>query len=193
MYGYDIFEKNWKEFITTGEVPVSRAMASLNYYNNRLYLWGGNVDDNNLYVLDLSTLVWTSLEVAENLPKISHGSIVNGSGFFLIFGATSSGNTSESIYQVSLETGQVLNTKSYAGTVFPRKNFSVSYSLTFIFLFGGQGSDSYFNDILQLSLSDLVIRKVTSNMYSPSRSSYHALASLGTTLYLFKGISPTKA
>ena len=73
---------------TTGDKPCPRANASIGFYDNKLYVWGGNdgyVVESSIHILDLSTKVWRSVPC--NIPSRFNASCVCVERYIFIFGS----------------------------------------------------------------------------------------------------------
>lgn len=68
IYRLDLNTLKWT-FIPTISPPSPRSGSGLAYYNKKLYAWGGNVNDTDLYMLDLSNNIWSLQESTNTPPK----------------------------------------------------------------------------------------------------------------------------
>lgn len=186
LFKYNILNENWEEIVTTGEKPNPRHSASLHYHEDFLYIWGGATNNNNLYSLDLNTLHWT--EILTTIPSFySHSSIIYNNFLYIFFGL-SSGIPNTWVYQLDIFTGQTVNKTDYQNSLLPRSSFSITpYNSTHIFIFGGNSTSDYLNDIKLFNLDTRIFSGRSSTLYAPSSRSMHQMVALGNELYIFGG------
>ena len=76
LYLYNTTTQTWRKMPNSAksghQVPPPRRLCNLNYYNGFLYLWGGNLWEENegaqLYRYDLTSEQWQSISVTGKLP-----------------------------------------------------------------------------------------------------------------------------
>ncbi|OMJ89424.1 hypothetical protein SteCoe_8423 [Stentor coeruleus] len=191
VFKYNILSEDWEEIVTTGEKPSPRHSASLHYYENSLYVWGGNTINNNLYTLDLNTLHWTS--TSTTIPSFySHSSIIYNNFLYILFGL-SSGISNTWVYKLDIITSQVVNKTDYQNSLLPRSSFSLTpYNSSQAFIFGGNSTSDYLNDVWLFDLESGVFKEISSSFYAPNSRSMHQMVTLGNELYIFGGKNSDK-
>jgi len=82
------------ESLISGEGPMVRASCSTAIHNDKMYVFGGQDDDNNklddLWEFDINAKSWKQIDLPENsyrpMPRSGHTAVVNGEKMFIFGG-----------------------------------------------------------------------------------------------------------
>lgn len=142
---FSLSEKRWVTYNASGKLPTSRELTSMVLYNNQVYLWGGfhegGVSD-ELYILDLDTIVWKVPrdDGYKPQPRQGHVTIRLGEYMFLIGGCDFGLNVCyNDMYVLDLVTlwWTKLNASGQTEVYDKRERFSCASLGSVIYMFGG--------------------------------------------------------
>jgi hypothetical protein len=169
---FSLSEKRWVTYNASGKLPTSRELASMVLYNNQAYLWGGfhegGVSD-ELYVLDLDTIVWKvpKDDGYKPQPRQGHVTIRLGEFIFLIGGCDFGLNVCyNDMYVLDLVTlwWTKLNSSGQSEVYDKRERFSCASLGSVIYMFGGCYMEKEcYNDITHINTGIICPRNCNRN------------------------------
>ncbi|KAG5651610.1 hypothetical protein H0H81_008070 [Sphagnurus paluster] len=200
---------------TGGEVPSARVGHASALVSNVLIVWGGDTktdgkskekQDDGLYLLNLVSKEWTRVSVHGPGPVGRYGHAVTMAGSrFIVFGGQVDGEFLNEIFggtdgqyhyndtwAFDLQTRQWSELQCIGFIPTPREGHAAAVIDDVIYVFGGRGVDGK-------DLGDLSAFKISNQRWymfqnmgpSPSGRSGHAMASVGTRVYVLGGESFT--
>jgi N-acetylneuraminic acid mutarotase len=159
VWSYNIYDQTWKLLNCSGEEPIRRwcHSACVSKYGI-MYVFGGcalvgnsYVKLNDMYQLDLHSNIWKKITIFGNIPSPRQGhSILEFDNEILLFGGA---NTQ---YFNDLYSFNPMNqrwSKLPNMDIEPRKWFGMAPVRDNVYIFGGDGNDSSFNDLWRLYYS----------------------------------------
>ena len=169
LYSKSLFK--WNILKKEPSFLSSRQGYSLNLYNNKVFLFGGDNNEtfyyNDLYTFDLITLTWNTITTYGEIPsnRSEHSSVIIGNKLWLYGGKNVNGYLGD-LYTLDLDN---LNWKKHL-FIYNLKNDNIYYGRSghgavvtdfndtnSIIIFGGINQNGFLNDIL---IIDIVYEKV---------------------------------
>lgn len=136
-------KKEWSEIQVSGDIPPPRDGHSACLINSRLYLFGGEAEGNEVYVLDMETYKWSRPEVKGKSPegRSGHACLAIGK-YMLLFGGCSEGQVFNDTYLLDTESMEWIEVNM---DILPTGRAGHSLAViehAHVVLFGGETSDT---------------------------------------------------
>jgi hypothetical protein len=193
----DLTTATWSGTLScTGTSPpgnTGRVWSSAVIYNNNMYVFGGWIGTdsrNDVYKLDLSTLVWSQITTTGTPPAKRYGqsSIIDTSFNMYVFGGWGAARYND-VYKLDLST-LVWSQITTTGTPPAIRYFhSAIYSNdNKMYVFGGQEGGTFYRDVNCLDLTTLAwTQPVISGIPPIERGQHSALLSDASNMYIYAG------
>ncbi|KAF5385147.1 hypothetical protein D9615_001363 [Tricholomella constricta] len=200
LYLLNLVSKEWTRVTVHGPGPVGRYGHAVTMAGSRFIVFGGQVDGeflNEMWSFDLNSLrtkaVWEFIEPVGPAParRTGHVCLTYGDRIF-IFGGTDGQFHYNDTWAFDLQTRQWSELQCIGFIPTPREGHAAAVIDDVIYVFGGRGVDGK-------DLSDLSAFKISNQRWymfqnmgpSPSGRSGHAMASVGSRVYVLGGESFT--
>jgi Galactose oxidase, central domain len=183
---------------STENGPSGRYSALLQFYNDSLYLWGGESDneyDTALYRYSIWKSQWEKVPLASSpTDRVFSGSFIHENDFYILPGYSynsksfrpdamkiSLKNTAAGFTNINLTSDSVY---------FPRAYFSTNIINSTVYIFGGKTSDTYLNDLLCANISGTFnYSTLISVGLMPEPRVFHSADIISNNIILFGGQS----
>ncbi|KAJ3432102.1 protein tag-52-related [Anaeramoeba flamelloides] len=189
--------------VINGSLPPPVKSTQGDVYNNKLYIWGGEISSNSkkkqyindLYTLDLDTWTWTLLNVKGKKPIARSNHTLNLiDGCFYLFGGENNDKIFGDLYFLDIK-NLIWKNISTQNKNKPSARYGHSSSLykNQIWIFGGQNKKGKcLNDLycLDLQTNKLIWKKikiVNGNSYPPIRK-LHTCTVINSNLMILGGV-----
>lgn len=83
LYEYNLSTNVWRLITPSTSLPTAKVHANMQYYNNKLYLFGG-YDVKDTWVFDIDTLAWSRVSDAPYVKKYGSNTVMKGSDMYCI-------------------------------------------------------------------------------------------------------------
>ncbi|KAJ8488304.1 hypothetical protein ONZ45_g14004 [Pleurotus djamor] len=205
LYLLNINTREWTKVTVHGPAPVGRYGHAVAMIASKFFVFGGQVDRdflNDLWSFDLNSLrtkaVWERYEPAtpdRPPPRTGHVCVTFGERIIIFGGTDGQYHYNDTwVFDINTRTWSELQCIGFIPS--PREGHAAALVDDVMYVFGGRGVDG--ND-----LSDLAAFKISNQRWymfqnmgpSPSGRSGHAMASMGTRVYVLGGESsaPSRA
>ena len=188
LYKLDISSLVWT-LIPTRNTPSVRSGCQIIYYENAIYMWGGSVNDTNMYRLELTGDTWQVLQTSGEPPLARQVfPMFAWEGYIYVFPGYIYNNTGPATGCFRMS---VIN---YAWTQIvcdiDRVVWAYSGAESYMTLFGGVGAEGKSNELLLGTLGDPITYLTASAkwIYPPARQDHSMLVSK-SYIWLFGGYS----
>ncbi|GLB35974.1 putative kelch motif containing protein [Lyophyllum shimeji] len=203
LYLLNLVSREWTRVTVHGPGPVGRYGHAVTMAGSKFLVFGGQVDGeflNELWCFDLNSLrtkaVWEFIEAAGgDMParRTGHVCVTYGDRIF-IFGGTDGQYHYNDTWAFDLQTRQWSELQCIGYIPTPREGHAAAVIDDVMYVFGGRGVDGK-------DLGDLAAFKISNQRWymfqnmgpSPSGRSGHAMASVGSRVYVLGGESFTPA
>jgi N-acetylneuraminic acid mutarotase len=165
LHVFDTASKRWSLLSASGRAPEPRGDHCATTAGRKMYIFGGSGGEdvffNDLYVLDISSLMWTEIYPNGRSPAVREFATLCGYGeeMLILFGGTAATTYSEidynDIHAFDLQSNEWQG-PAVTGPI-PEKRYS-HCSVTWrdqMIVFGGLNSNQDFNDLCILHLPQL--------------------------------------
>ncbi|KAG5647562.1 hypothetical protein DXG03_008915 [Asterophora parasitica] len=200
LYLLNLVSREWTKVSVHGPGPVGRYGHAVTMVGSRFIVFGGQVDGeflNEMWSFDLNSLrtkaVWEFIDPVGEAParRTGHVCLTYGDRIF-IFGGTDGQYHYNDTWAFDLSTRQWSELQCIGFIPTPREGHAAAVIDGVIYIFGGRGVDGK-------DLSDLSAFKISNQRWymfqnmgpSPSGRSGHAMASVGSRVYVLGGESFT--
>lgn len=199
LYLLNLVSREWTRVGVQGPSPVGRYGHAVTMVGSKLFVFGGQVDGqflNDLWAFDLNSLrskaTWELYEPTSG-PKPAHRTghvCITYGDRVLVFGGTDGQYHYNDTWEFNLATRRWTELQCIGYTPAPREGHAAALVDDVMYVFGGRGVDGK-------DLGDLAAFKITNNRWfmfqnmgpSPSGRSGHAMASMGTRVFVLGGES----
>ena len=161
IYEYDIGSDSWTLKATTGGPPSARFNHSAIESNGKMYIFGGSTFggtvNKEVWVLDLSTFVWTQ-KTSGASERMEH-SAVEYNGKMYVFGGYKNPTTYNDMWEYDIS-GDSWASKTSGAT--NRRAHTAIMDNDKMYVWGGREDSSYFNTIYQYDITTDAWMQLTS-------------------------------
>lgn len=148
LYELDYKKNTWIHYPKADNVPYPRSTALIGYYNDFIYIFGGEISknsdnympDDDLYAYSLKDQTWTIVQTTGTRPKTRYlgGSVVYNNYFYIFYGYNDELEADiDDFYRISLETLIWESVKINNQTSYARKGYGMVLNNDEIYIFGG--------------------------------------------------------
>ena len=173
LWEFNTKSLSWTELMSTGDLPGPREDSIATNHNNVVYLFGGS-DDNSVKVLDINSLVWSSINT-EIVPREDHA-IWFQYGKLHIFGGQYKSNIYGDLWNYDLDTQQWNDDSSFR----PNSRWGFGFCMDNndqFYLIGGLDENSELHNDLWIS--------TTKSLMSLDQTDAAVAAAIGSFLCFF--------
>jgi len=155
LWSYDIADNAWM-MVDSGSGPSPRFSHSAYAYKSHMFVFGGFADGkatNDMWAFKFSTGAWAELTPAASpSPRFSALAAVEA-GSMYVYGGTDTEEVQDDAWRYDFDYNRwvLLAPASGSGPVSKSELGGVVHDNN-LFVFGGHGSESYYNDLWQLSV-----------------------------------------
>ncbi|KAF8973589.1 hypothetical protein BDZ97DRAFT_379394 [Flammula alnicola] len=205
LYLLNLMSREWNQLDVSGPAPVGRYGHAVTMVGSKFFMFGGQVDEeflNDLWAFDLNSLktrsAWEHWEPGSPdrpAPRTGHVCITHEDQI-IVFGGTDGKYHYNDTWSFSLQTRKWTELQCIGFIPSAREGHAAAIVGNVIYIFGGRGIDGK-------DLSDLAAFKISNQRWymfqnmgpSPSGRSGHAMASIGTKVFVLGGesFSPSKS
>ncbi|KAL4241731.1 hypothetical protein ABKN59_000783 [Abortiporus biennis] len=199
LYLLNLVSREWTRVAVYGSSPVGRYGHAVTMVGSKFYMFGGQVDGeflNDLWAFDLNSLrskaMWELVEPAEGSPKpaqrTGHICVTYGEKIVLFGGTDCQYHYNDTwVFDTNTRVWTELNCIGFIPS--PREGHAAALVDDVIYVFGGRGVDGK-------DLGDLGAFKLSNQRWymfqkmgpAPSARSGHAMASMGTRVFVLGGL-----
>lgn len=187
---------------TRGEVPLPRVGHASVGVGNVLIVWGGDtktseeeIQDDGLYLLNLSTREWTRVKISGSCPegRYGHSAAIIGSKFYIFGGQTDQGGFMNDLWSFDLhklKSGApqwqcIESTNDVAPT--RRTGHTVVTHGESIFVFGGTDGQYHYNDTWKFDTTTGQWKELDCIGYIPLPREGHSATLVDDVMYVLGG------
>ncbi|PPQ64520.1 hypothetical protein CVT26_002059 [Gymnopilus dilepis] len=205
LYLLNLISREWNPLEVSGPSPVGRYGHAVTMVGTKFFVFGGQVGEdflNDLWAFDLNSLKtrsaweqWEPVSSERPAPRTGHVCITYEDQI-IVFGGTDGKYHYNDTWSFNLQTRRWTELNCIGFIPSAREGHAAAIVGNVIYVFGGRGIDGK-------DLSDLAAFKISNQRWymfqnmgpSPSGRSGHAMASIGTKVYVVGGesFSPSKA
>ncbi|QRW22861.1 Rab9 effector protein with kelch motifs [Rhizoctonia solani] len=184
---------------TTGTVPSPRHDHASVLTEKWLVVWGGDTglpqSDNNVYLLDITTYVWSRLDLQPApCPRGSHPVCICQNQLVAFGGCDDHGRSLNDLWSLDLDSLTQKTAKwkeikvSRGRSPFKRHDHAMVAYKNKLYEFGGYyDGDAIFNDTWCFDMNTKTWTELDCTGPTPPRRSGHAVALVGDVVYMFGG------
>ncbi|KAH9812265.1 hypothetical protein DFH28DRAFT_899475 [Melampsora americana] len=188
---------------TRGEVPLARVGHASVGVGNVLIVWGGDtktseeeIQDDGLYLLNLSTREWTRVKISGNCPegRYGHSAAIIGSKFYIFGGQTDQGGFMNDLWSFDLhklKSGapqwQCVESAPNDPTPTRRTGHTVVTHGESIFVFGGTDGQYHYNDTWKFDTTTGLWKELDCIGYIPLPREGHSATLVDDVMYVLGG------
>lgn len=192
----------WQPMNSIGVLPPLRKGHSLFQYKNKVFLFGGMVNEtiyyNDLFSYDGSKMKWENLQTSGDIPsgRGGHSSVIIGNKLWIYGGRDIKGCLSD-LYSLDLDhfswtKHNFLFTNHNESIYYGREGHSmviIDYNNTnTLVVFGGRNQHEYLNDMLFIDITNESIKVVKNDIYTPyPRENFAMWVYNNTKIYVYGG------
>jgi len=158
---FDIDEKNWYEPIVVGDLPCPRSGHTATLVDDELIIFGGWDTPalfNDLYIFDLMMMEFRKVDAAGTAPspRCWHSAVALPGKRVLIFGGYDGESALKDAFIFNISTQTWASAGDFPALAQCRAGHTAGLQGESAFIFGGGDNEgSYFNDVVQIPLTDL--------------------------------------
>ncbi|KAF8752997.1 Kelch motif [Rhizoctonia solani] len=184
---------------TTSTLPSPRHDHASVLTEKWLFVWGGDTglpqSDNNVYLLDITTYVWSKLDLQPApCPRGSHLVCVCQNQLVASGGCDDHGRSLNDLWSLDLDSLTQKTAKwkeikvSQGRSPFKRHDHAMVAHKNKLYVFGGYyDNDAIFNDTWCFDMNTKTWTELDCTGPTPPRRSGHAVALVGDVVYMFGG------
>lgn len=209
LFELDYKTKTWIKYPSRGQVPYPRSSALISYHDGVIYIFGGEIiqnedgvlPDNELYAYYIEEQTWKIIESKGERPITRYlGSSVVYNGYLYVFYGYNDEYEIDidDFYRISLTTFEweyvEIDRSSEYYDWFPRDGYGLILHEDSIIIFGGWTFLGLSNILLKASLVTFIQNSSVihfdiklNNQIIPSPRSHHTMVPIGHKFYIFGG------
>ncbi|KAI0324881.1 galactose oxidase [Cubamyces sp. BRFM 1775] len=199
LYMLNLISREWTRVVVYGPSPVGRYGHALTVVGSKFYMFGGQVDGvffNDLWSFNLHSLrkkpTWRLREPVDRSPrppKRANHTFVTYEEKIVLFGGADCGRHYNDTWEFDTITKTWTEVNCAGAIPSPREGHSAAIVGHVMYVFGGRGSDgSDLGDLFAFDISDQRWHMFENIGFAPSPRSGHAMASLGTRVFVLGGL-----
>jgi len=158
VYLFDVATHTWKHPMNiTGAAPSGRVFHGAVARGNKMYIFGGDGGDNNLYEFDLATMVWTRVATTGASPQIRKKTSLTLFGNTLVlFGGVDLINYQylQDFHVLSLDSLEWIQPAMKGPIADARGGHTSCVLAEKLFVWGGESQKSVFNELHYVDPND---------------------------------------